>query len=135
MSAERAASQPLCGRAEDSQVPHLLTLGRIFLVERAVRSCKGLLRGCLGAVGYAVSIMHYAQCTMHYPLCTRHYVLCTMHCLGAAGSSGGRLLDKCTTRYHDFPLILKYTLKPLCTGKLSFLLTENLKILDIVLKY
>ena len=111
MSAERAASQALCGRAEDSQVPHLLTLGGIFQVERAVRSCKGLLRGCLGAVGYA---------------------LCTMHCPGA---SGGRLLDKCTTRYHDFPLILKYTLKPLCTGKLSFLLTENLKILDIVLKY
>ena len=114
MSAERAASQALCGRAEDSQVPHLLTLGRIFLVERAVRSCKGLLRGCLGAVGYA---------------------LCTMHCPGAAGASGGRLLDKCTTRYHDFPLILKYTLKPLCNGKLSFLLTENLKILDILLKY
>ena len=113
MSAERAASQPLCGRAEDSQVPHLLTLGRIFLVERAVRSCKGLLRGCLGAAGM-------------------HYALGTMHCPGAAGASGGRLLDKCTTRYHDFPLILKYTLKPLCTGKLSFLLTENVKILDIV---
>ena len=61
MSAERAASQALCGRAEDSQVPHLLTLGRIFLVERALRSCKGLLRGCLGAVGYALCIMHYAH--------------------------------------------------------------------------
>ena len=120
MSAERAASQALCGRAEDSQVPHLLTLGRIFLVERAVRSCKGLLRGCLGAVGYAVSIMHYAQCTMHYPLCTRHYVLCTMHCLGAAGSSGGRLLDKCTTRYHDFPLILKYTLNHYAPANFHF---------------
>ena len=96
MSAERAASQALCGRAEDSQVPHLLTLGKIFFVERAVRSCKGLVRGCLGAVGYA--------------LCTMHFALCTMHCPGAAGASGGRLLDKCTTRYHDFPLILKYTL-------------------------
>ena len=79
MSAERAASQALCGRAEDSQVPHLLTLGRIFLVERAVRSCKGLLRGCLGAVVYALCTMHFALCTMHSALCTMHYALCTMH--------------------------------------------------------
>ena len=64
MSVERAASQAVCGRAEDSQVPHLLTLGRIFLVGRAVRSCKGLLRGCLGAVGYALCTMHYALCTV-----------------------------------------------------------------------
>ena len=70
MSAERAASQALCGRAEDSQVPHLLTLGRIFLVERAVRSCKGLLRGCLGAVGYVLCILYYDLSSMHFALCT-----------------------------------------------------------------